>query len=252
VYRAVEDALDALARLSGSAESDPRAVPALPEPGAPVRDTGYEAARSLLARAGLPFVAQRTVDSAAGARGAAAAIGYPVVLKALGSVHKSDAGGVRLGLADSEELAAAYAEIDARLHPDAFSVEAMAPLADGVELLIGARWDPRFGPVTLAGLGGVYTEVMRDVAVSLAPVTDAQANAMLRSLKAFPLLDGARGRPALDVAAAASALSALSRVAAEHPEIGELEVNPLLVLPDGAVGLDARMILKAPPSGAAG
>jgi acyl-CoA synthetase (NDP forming) len=251
VYRAVEDAVDALVRLSGSPGSDPRTVPALPEPGAPVKDTGYEAARSLLARAGLPFVAQRTVDSAAAARDAAAAIGYPVALKAVGALHKSDAGGVRLGLADWDELAAAYAEIDARLHPDAFSVEAMAPLADGVELLIGARWDPRFGPVTLAGLGGVYAEVMRDVAVSLAPVTDAQANAMLRSLKAFPLLDGARGRPALDVAAAANALAGLSRVAAEHPEIGELEVNPLLVLPDGAVGLDARMIPKAPPSGAA-
>ena len=120
----------------------------------------------------------------------------------------------------------------------------MAPLADGVEILIGARWDPRFGPVALAGLGGVYAEVMRDVAVSLAPVTAAQAEAMLRSLKAFPLLDGARGRPPLDLAAAAHALAALSHVAAEHPEIAELEVNPLLVLPDRAVGLDARIILN--------
>jgi acyl-CoA synthetase (NDP forming) len=195
-------------------------------------------------RGGVWFVAQQTVDSAAAAQAAAAAIGYPVALKALGAAHKSDAGGVELGIADSHTLAAAYSDLDARLHPEAFSVEAMAPLADGVEILIGARWDPRFGPVALAGLGGVYAEVMRDVAVSLAPVTAAQAEAMLRSLKAFPLLDGARGRPRLDLAAAAHALAALSHVAAEHPEIAELEVNPLLVLPDRAVGLDARIILN--------
>ena len=244
VYPAVEHAIDAMARLARWTEPSRREVPALPEPAPRVTDPRYEAARSLLAHGGVSFIAQQTVDSPAAARDAAAAIGYPIVLKALGALHKSDGGGVRLGLSNSEELAAAYAEIDARLHPEAFSVEAMAPIADGVELLIGTRWDPRFGPVALAGLGGVYAEVMRDVAVSLAPVSDAQAQTMLRSLKAFPLLDGARGRPALDVAAAASALAALSQVAAAHPEIAELEVNPLLVLPGGALGLDARMILN--------
>ncbi|MGO9909193.1 MAG: acetate--CoA ligase family protein [Solirubrobacteraceae bacterium] len=244
VYQAVEHAIDAMARLAGSAERNSREVPALPTPAAPVIHSGYEAARSLLMRGGVSFVAQQTVDSAAAAQDAAAAIGYPVALKALGAVHKSDAGGVKLGIADSHTLAAAYSDLDARLRTKGFSVEAMAPLADGVEILIGARWDPRFGPVALAGLGGVYAEVMRDVAVSLAPVTAAQAEAMLRSLNAFPLLDGARGRPPLDLAAAAHALAALSHVAAEHPEIAELEVNPLLVLPDRAVGLDARIILN--------
>ncbi len=244
VYQAVEHAIDAMARLAGSAARYSREVPALPAPAAPVIHSGYEAARSLLMRGGVSFVAQQTVDSAAAAQDAAAAIGYPVALKALGAVHKSDAGGVKLGIADSDTLAAAYSDLDARLHPEALSVEAMPPLADGVEILIGARWDPRFGPVALAGLGGVYAEVMRDVAVSLAPVTAARAEAMLRSLKAFPLLDGARGRPRLDLAAAAHALAALSHVAAEHPEIAELEVNPLLVLPDRAVGLDARIILN--------
>ncbi|MFZ0377070.1 MAG: acetate--CoA ligase family protein [Solirubrobacteraceae bacterium] len=244
VYQAVEHAIDAMARLAGSPERNSREVPALPAAAAPVIHSGYEAARSLLMRGGVSFVAQQTVDSAAAAQDAAAAIGYPVALKALGAVHKSDVGGVKLGIADSHTLAAAYSDLDARLHPETFSVEAMAPLADGVEILIGARWDPRFGPVALAGLGGVYAEVMRDVAVSLAPVTAAQAEAMLRSLKAFPLLDGARGRPPLDLAAAAHALAALSHVAAEHPEIAELEVNPLLVLPDRAVGLDARIILN--------
>ena len=246
VYQAVEHAIDAMARLARTTESDLREVPALPAPATPISDSSYDAARSLLAQGGVPFVAQRTVTSLEAALTAAAAIGYPVVVKALGAVHKSDAGGVKLGITDPDALAAAYSDIDARLHPEAFSVEAMAPLADGVELLIGARWDPRFGPVALAGLGGVYAEVMRDVAVSFAPTTDARAEAMLRSLKAFPLLDGARGRPALDVAAAAQALAALSRVAAAHPEISELEVNPLLVLPNGALGLDARIVMKEP------
>ena len=247
VYRAIEHAVDALSRLAARRDArDPQDVPALPDPDEPVLDHGYEAARALLAAAGVPFVAQLTVRTVATAQDAAAEIGYPVALKALGAVHKSDAGGVRLGLADADTLAAAYADVEARLHPSAFSVEAMAPLDRGVELLIGARWDARFGPVALVGLGGVYAEVLRDVAVALAPVTPAQAGAMLRKLKAFPLLDGARGRPALDVDAAAAALSALSIVAAAHPEIGELEVNPLLVLPDGALGLDARIVLRHP------
>ena len=114
----------------------------------------------------------------------------------------------------------------------------MAPLADGVELLIGARWDARFGPVALVGLGGVYAEVMRDVrrvARARSPRRRPPRRCSARC-ESFALLDGARGRPALDVAAAARALAALSLVAAAHPEIAELEVNPLLVLPDGAVG----------------
>jgi acetate---CoA ligase (ADP-forming) len=121
-------------------------------------------------------------------------------------------------------------------------VERMAPLTDGIELLIGARWDPRFGPVALAGSGGLYAEILRDTAVRLAPVTEAEAHAMLSALRIAPLLSGARGRPALDIAAAAAALAALSRVAAAHPELAELEINPLLVTPVEAIALDARFI----------
>jgi len=127
----------------------------------------------------------------------------------------------------------------------------MAPLADGIELLVGARRDARFGPVALAGLGGVYAEVLDDVAVALAPVGDDQAERMLRSLRGAALLRGARGRPPVDVRAAARALAALSRLAAAHPEIAEIEVNPLLALPDGALGLDARIVLAAPPEATA-
>lgn len=244
VYRAVEHATDALARMAARAQRPPREVPGLPAPCAAVNDPGYQGARALLAAGGVSFVAQRTVDSPPAAQAAAGEIGYPVALKALGLVHKSDAGGVRLDLTDADALAAAYADMEARLRPEAFSVEAMAPLHQGVELLVGSRWDPRFGPVALVGLGGVYTEVLRDAVVALAPVSAVQAQRMLRSLRAFPLLDGARGRPVLDAPAAAGALAALSRVAAAHPEIAELEINPLLVLPDGALALDARIVLN--------
>ena len=174
---------------------------------------------------------------------AARELGYPVALKALGLLHKSDSGGIALGLRDEGALRAAFADIHARLAPAAYSVEAMAPVADGVELLIGARWDARFGPIALVGLGGLFTEFLHDVAVALAPVDEDRALALLGSLRTAPLLHGARGRPLLDVAAAASALAALSRVAAEHPEIAAIEVNPLLVLPDRALGLDARLEL---------
>jgi acyl-CoA synthetase (NDP forming) len=119
----------------------------------------------------------------------------------------------------------------------------MAPVEDGIELIIGSRRDPRFGPVTLVGVGGLYTEVLGDVAVALAPVSEADAERLIGSLRGAPLLLGARGRPPLDLPAAARATAALSRMAAEHPEIDELEINPLLVLPGRALGLDARIVL---------
>src|SRR5205807_6351272 len=140
-------------------------------------------------------------------------IGYPVVLKALGGqTHKSDAGGVVLGIAAEAELRDAYARVQSALEPERCTIERMAPLTDGIELLIGARWDPRFGPVALAGAGGLYTEILRDTAVALAPVDEARAEEMLRSLRAGSLLEAARGRKPLNIAAAAAALAALSWV----------------------------------------
>ena len=177
---------------------------------------------------------------------AASEIGYPVVLKALGQLHKSDAGGVVVGIADAAALGVAYDDMHARLAPGEFSLERTAPLANGVELLIGARWDARFGPVALVGSGGVYAEVLRDTAVALAPVTEARPEAMLRSLRVSPLLVGARGRAPLDVAGAAHALSVLSRLAAGHPELAELEINPLLVTPAEVIALDARFVRATP------
>src|SRR5690606_15318293 len=114
---------------------------------------------------------------------------------------------------------------------------------DGVELIVGVRRDPRFGPVALVGLGGIFTEVLHDVRLGLAPVTAAEARALLDRLTAAPLLHGVRGRPAADLAAAARAIETVTAVAAAHPEIAELEVNPLLVTSGGCTALDARVVL---------
>jgi acyl-CoA synthetase (NDP forming) len=207
-------------------------------------DDGYAAARAALADAGIPFTAAVTVGSRDEALAAAAEIGYPVVLKGLGALHKSDAGGVVVGPADDEALAAAFDDMAARLAPEAFSVEAAEDTSGGFELLVGARRDPRFGPAVVVGAGGLHAEVLRDTAVALAPVDAGEALELIRTLAAAALLDGARGRPALDVAAAAEVVAALSRFAAEHPEIAEVEINPLLVRREGAVGLDARIVLQ--------
>jgi len=128
-----------------------------------------------------------------------------------------------------------------RLEPSAFSVERLAPTRDGIELLIGARRDRSFGPVVVIGLGGVHAELVRDVVVALAPVGTAQADRMIRSLRGASLLLGARGGQPLNIAAAAQAAARLSELAARRREIAEIEINPMLVLRGGVLGLDARV-----------
>jgi ABC-type branched-subunit amino acid transport system permease subunit len=142
-----------------------------------------------------------------------------------------------------DALVVAYREMDARLHAPAYSVEAMADLSNGVELIVGVTVDPRFGPVAMVGLGGVHAEVLRDVAYALAPVPADLAAELLRGLRGAALLAGARGRPVVDLDAAAVAVARITELAAAHPEIAEIEVNPLLAMPNGALALDARVIL---------
>jgi acyl-CoA synthetase (NDP forming) len=246
VFGDIGAALSALARLAHRAEEPPSGVPEpSSEPAGSPAAEGYLEARELLAAAGLPFVEARRAETREAALSAAAELGYPVVLKALGLLHKSDAGGVAVGIPNEAELERSLTDMATRLSPPGYSVERTADVGGGVELIVGARRDPRFGPVALAGLGGVYAELLGDVAVALAPVAEADAERLLRSLRGARLLAGARGRPPVDLPAAARALAALSRVAAAHPEIAEIEINPLLVTPGGALGLDARLVLLA-------
>ncbi|MBA2424410.1 MAG: acetate--CoA ligase family protein, partial [Actinobacteria bacterium] len=244
VYGDVESAVAALALLSEPAGAGRNIVNAevelsLLEPPAP----GYAAARAFVAEAGIPMTASRSARTLERSVAAAAELGYPVALKAADLLHKSDMGGVQLGLADEHALRESFRTLASRLATKEFSVEKMAPADEGVELIVGAKRDPRFGAVVLVGLGGVYAEILDDVAVALAPIGEDEAERLLRSLRGAPLLAGARGRSPLDVSAAARAVAALSRAAAACPAVAELEVNPLLVLPKGAVGLDARVVL---------
>ena len=240
VFAAIEDAAAALAAVTMPARS--ASVEPLPVAAAPVATTDYTASRAQFASAGVPFVRAREISSVEELAAAAGELRAPYVLKALGLLHKSDAGGVVVGLASADQLLDAHAELVARLDPPSFSVEEMADLRDGVELIVGARWDPRFGPTVLVGMGGTATEVLRDVEVALAPVDETEATRMLLRLRTAPLLGEHRGRPAVDIAAAARVVAQLSRYAAAHPDLAELEINPLLVTPSGATALDARMV----------
>jgi acetate---CoA ligase (ADP-forming) len=242
VYRDLEGSLTAIAALVRAGSARLGGVPELPQPSAPIEGTGYWAARELLEAAGIEFAPARRARSRDEVLTAAEELGYPIVVKALAFEHKSDAGGVAIGLIDAAAVEEQLSKM-ATLKASEYSVERTAPREQGIELIVGTRRDPRFGPVTLVGMGGLYTEVLSDVAAALAPVDETEAERLIRSLRAAPLLEGARGRPALDTAAAARATAVLSRVAAEHPEIDEVEINPLLVLPDGALGLDARIVL---------
>ncbi len=239
----VEGAVAILARLGARAGRGKVALPEVVAPQPAYVGNGYFAARALLSGAGIAFAPAIEAVGDSEAVRAARAIGYPVVVKAIVLEHKSDAGGVILGLDSDEAVTAAVGSIRSRIGPGPLSVEKMIALAGGVELVVGTRRDERFGAVVLVGLGGIYTEVLRDVAAALAPVDERQARQLLSGLRGAPLLFGARGRPPLDVGAAASVVAAISKLAAGHPEIAELEVNPLLVGPDGAWGLDARVIL---------
>jgi acetate---CoA ligase (ADP-forming) len=250
VYADIQSAVHVLARLAEHSAQTPWGVPAMPQPTAQAQAAnGYFEARNLMATAGVPFVEARQVVKLAAAKAGAKEIGYPVVLKALGSSHKSDVGGVKLGIEGEAELTSAFKDMTRRLKPQAFSVEQMAVSTVGVELMIGVREDPSFGPIVIVGMGGVYAEVMQDVAVALAPITRKAAEELIRSLRGAPLLLGTRGHPALDVAAVAQAVVALSTLGSERTDFTEMEINPLLVTREGVLALDARVVRPKVASG---
>jgi acyl-CoA synthetase (NDP forming) len=249
VYDDIAGAARALARLVEWTGQKPSGLPPLlpPHSHPPVQE-GYFEARALLASVGIPLAEARKVTTVAEARSAALELGFPVVLKALSSSHKSDSGGVRLAIVSESELDTSFIEMASRLNAGVFSVERMIDRTDAVELLLGVRRDPSFGPVVVIGLGGIYTEALRDVAVALAPLKPDVADQMIRSLRAAPLLFGGRGRPALDVAAVAYVAADLSLLAAGWPELAEVEINPLLVRRTGVIALDARVVRVSDPA----
>jgi hypothetical protein len=180
-------------------------------------------------------------------------VGLPVVLKLASPdiAHKSEIGGVILGLHDAEAVRAAHATLLERAARNAPGARITGVLAarqlSGVECIIGIAQDPVFGPVALVGLGGIFTEIFRDVAHRLCPFGVAEAEALIRSLRGFPLLDGARGRPKANVAALATALARLSVFAHQAgPRLRAVDINPIIVTEDGAFAADA--VLELEPS----
>ncbi len=196
----------------------------------------------LLADYGLQCPRTAAAADRESALGAAERIGYPVVLKTDDPEisHKSDVGGVALGLSTPEALAAAYDEIAGRLGPRVVVAET-AP--DGVELALGIVVDPLLGPVVVVGAGGVLVELIADRFVALAPIDEARAARLLAKLKVAPLLAGVRGRPAADATAVARAIVAISNIAVELGDaLSAVDVNPLRCGPDRAIALDALLI----------
>ena len=194
---------------------------------------------ALLADYGVPVVAARAAATAADAIAAADAIGYPVVLKtaAPGITHKSDVGGVRVGLTDADAVGAAYEDVAGRLGPDVV-VATMVPA--GVEVALGVIVDPTFGPLVLVAAGGVLVEVLHDRRLALAPLGEAEARQLIDGLQIRPILGGVRGAPAADLDGLARAVSRLSVLAGDLGDLlAALDVNPVIVSADGCLAVDA-------------
>ena len=202
----------------------------------------------LLREYGIPAVRTEAAASRDAALTAAGAIGYPVVVKTdePGIAHKSDVGGVRLGLAGPAEAGAAYDDLAARLGPRVVVCET-APA--GTELTLGIVRDPALGPLLVIGAGGVLVEILAERAVLLAPVTRSAALAALARLRIAPVLAGSRGQPAADLGAIADAITGLSRLACDLGDALEaLDINPLICAPTGSLAVDALLIPRPPPN----
>jgi acyl-CoA synthetase (NDP forming) len=181
----------------------------------------------------------------------AEAIGFPVVIKIVSPdiIHKSDVGGVIMDVKTVKEVRNAYKEIMknvAKHKADAqivgVLVQEMAPA--GTEVIVGSTKDPQFGPALMFGLGGIFVEVLKDVTFRIAPITEDEACEMISEVKAYPLLKGYRNTPPADLKAIARILTNTSRMVMDHPEIKELDLNPVIVYEKGAKTVDARIILE--------
>jgi acyl-CoA synthetase (NDP forming) len=209
-----------------------------------------DAVARLLDAYGLHSIESRVVETVAEAVDAAASLGFPVALKAdaTGVVHKTEAGAVALGLADPADLEAAAREMSARLdahgHPvERFVVQRMA--GDGVEMLVGVVHDPSFGPIAVCGAGGVTAEMVRDISARITPLTDVDAEQMVRELRISRLLLGWRGSPPVDLDALKVLLLRVSALVDAHAEIRELDLNPVVVNATGVSVVDARVSVAA-------
>lgn len=208
-------------------------------------------AKMVCSQYGIPitkFMVARTAEEAAKF---AENVGFPVVMKIVSPdvVHKFDVGGVMINLSTSEEVEAAFRKIlsnvkkhNAKARIMGVTVQEMAPAS--TEVIVGAIKDPQFGQTLMFGLGGIFVEILKDVTFRIAPVSEDEAHEMITEVKAFPLLQGYRGTPPADINAIVQILLKTSKLVMEHPEIKELDLNPVMVYKKGAKTVDARIILE--------
>lgn len=208
-------------------------------------------AKELLKGAGISVVETKLATSKEEAIAISQKFGFPVVLKIASAdvVHKSDAGGVKLGLKTATQVGKAHDDIMKSIKkafPDAkiegVSVQKMAK--PGVEVIIGMSKDAQFGPVLMFGLGGVLVEILKDVSFRIVPLLKRDAKEMIRDIKGFPLLQGYRGSDPVDIENLENMLLKVSEFVEKTPEVKELDLNPIFAYKDGAVAVDARVILE--------
>ena len=210
--------------------------------------------KQLLSQAGISVIDTRLATSREEAVSISRQLGFPVVLKIASPdiVHKSDAGGIKLGLKTAKQVGQAYDDILAAIgqkHAGAriqgVSVQKMA--RPGVEVIIGMSQDAQFGPVLMFGLGGIWVEILKDVSFRIVPLTKRDASAMIREIKGYPLLEGYRGQEPVAVANLEELILKVSSFVEQHPEVKELDLNPVFAYSNGAVAVDARIVLETTP-----
>jgi len=208
-------------------------------------------AKSICVEYGIPVTKSNVSRTEQEAASLAEKIGFPIVLKILSPdiIHKTDAGGVKTNLKTKDEVKDSYNKIlenakkykaDAKI--EGVLVQEMAPQA--TEVIIGSIKDPTFGQTIMFGLGGIFVEILKDVTFRIAPITELEAAEMIVEVKAYPLLKGYRNTPAVDVKALVNILTQVSKLVIDHPEIKELDLNPVMAYSQGAKVVDARIILE--------
>jgi len=206
----------------------------------------------MLKAAGIPVVETKLARNQKEAVALSKEMGFPVALKIISPevVHKSDSGGVKLGLENAAQVEKAYAAIMASVKekvPGAtilgVSVQSMA--RKGVEVIVGMSKDPQFGPVIMFGLGGVLVELLKDVSFRIVPVAKFDAAEMIREIKGFPMLQGFRGAEPADLGALEKLIMKVSEFVEQHPQVKELDLNPVFAYKDGVVAVDARVVVES-------
>jgi acetyl-CoA synthetase (ADP-forming) len=218
--------------------------------------TEYES-KKLLKQVGIPVVETRLAKTQKETVLMSQKIGFPVVLKIASPdvIHKSDSGGVKLSLNNVAGVKKAYGEIMERvreLYPNAviYGITVQKMARPGTEVIVGTSKDPQFGPVIMFGLGGIFVEVLKDVSFRVIPLNRRDAQEMIKEIKGYPLLQGMRGKEPVNIRVLVDIILKISNLIEGNPQIKELELNPIFAYGDGAVAVDARIILERDECGA--